>query len=69
MSLGTPSRRESEGLFRLVADSLPLPSDFWPDKRRNYFNKQRLDFTGRPSSPRSAMVGQMVCTRQTCRIA
>ena len=49
MSLGTPSPRESEGLFRLVADSLPLL--VWisgSDKRCTYFNKPWLDFTGRP---------------------
>jgi PAS domain S-box-containing protein len=49
MSLGAPSPRESEGLFRLVADSLPLL--VWisgSDKRCTYFNKPWLDFTGRP---------------------
>ena len=49
MSLGTPSHRESEGLFQLVADSLPLL--VWisgSDKRCTYFNKPWLDFTGRP---------------------
>jgi PAS domain S-box-containing protein len=49
MSVGTPSQRDSDGLFRLVADSLPLL--VWisgPDKRRTYFNKPWLDFTGRP---------------------
>jgi len=49
MSVGTPSTRESEGLFRLVADSLPLL--VWisgSDKRCTYFNKSWLDFTGRP---------------------
>jgi len=49
MSLGTPSPRESEGLFRPVADSLPLL--VWisgSDKRCTYFNKPWLDFTGRP---------------------
>jgi PAS domain S-box-containing protein len=49
MSLGTPLSRASEGLFRLVADSLPLL--VWisgPDKRCTYFNKPWLDFTGRP---------------------
>ena len=49
MSLGTPTHRDSDGLFRLVADSLPLL--VWisgPDKRRTYFNKPWLDFTGRP---------------------
>ena len=48
MSVGTPSHRESEGLFRLVADSLPLL--VWiagSDKRCTYFNKPWLDFTGR----------------------
>jgi PAS domain S-box-containing protein len=48
MSLGTPSPRESEGLFRLVADRLPLL--VWisgSDKRCTYFNKPWLDFTGR----------------------
>ena len=49
MSLGTSSPRESEGLFRLVADRLPLLvwiSD--SDRRCTYFNKPWLDFTGRP---------------------
>ena len=49
MSLGTSSPRESEGLFRLVADRLPLL--VWTsgsDKRCTYFNKPWLDFTGRP---------------------
>jgi len=49
MSLGTSSPREREGLFRLVADSLPLL--VWisgSDKRCTYFNKPWLDFTGRP---------------------
>ena len=48
MSLGTSSPRESEGLFRLVADRLPLL--VWTsgsDKRCTYFNKPWLDFTGR----------------------
>jgi PAS domain S-box-containing protein len=48
MSLVTPSPRESEGLLRLVADSLPLL--VWisgADKRCTYFNKPWLDFTGR----------------------
>jgi PAS domain S-box-containing protein len=49
MSFDTPSHRDSDGLFRLVADSLPLL--VWisgPDKRCTYFNKPWLDFTGRP---------------------
>jgi PAS domain S-box-containing protein len=49
LSFGTPSHRDSDGLFRLVADSLPL--FVWisgPDKRCTYFNKPWLDFTGRP---------------------
>ena len=49
MSFGTPSHRDSDGLFRLVADSLPLL--VWisgSDKRCTYFNKPWLDFTGRP---------------------
>ena len=49
MSLGTLSPQEREGLFRLVADSLPLL--VWmsgSDKRCTYFNKPWLDFTGRP---------------------
>jgi len=40
--------RESEQLFRLVADAAPVP--IWmsgTDKRRTYFNKHWLDFTGR----------------------
>ena len=48
MSLGIPSHQESEGLFRLVADRLPLL--VWiadSDKRCTYFNKPWLDFTGR----------------------
>ena len=48
MSVGTPSHRESEGLFRLMADSLPLL--VWiagSDRRCTYFNKPWLDFTGR----------------------
>jgi len=49
MSFDTPSHRDSDGLFRLVADSLPLL--VWisgPDKLCTYFNKPWLDFTGRP---------------------
>ena len=49
MSLGTPSPQEREGLFRLMADSLPLL--VWisgSDRRCTYFNKRWLDFTGRP---------------------
>ena len=49
MSLGTRSHRDTDGLFRLVVDSLPLLA--WmsgPDKRCTYFNKPWLDFTGRP---------------------
>jgi PAS domain S-box-containing protein len=49
MSFGTPSHRDSNGLFRLVADRLPLL--VWisgSDKRCTYFNKPWLDFTGRP---------------------
>jgi len=49
MSSVPATHRESDGLFRLVADSLPLL--VWiagPDKRCTYFNKQWLDFTGRP---------------------
>src|SRR4030095_6098431 len=49
MSLGTSSPREGEGLFRLVADRLPLL--VWisgSDRRCTYFNKPWLDFTGRP---------------------
>ena len=48
MSLGTSSHREIDGLFRLVADRLPLL--VWiagSDKRCTYFNKPWLDFTGR----------------------
>jgi len=51
MSLGTPSPQEREGLFRLMADSLPLL--VWisgSDKRCTYFNKPWLDFTGRASA-------------------
>ena len=49
MSAGTPSHRGRDEQFQLVADSLPLL--VWisgPDKRCTYFNKQWLDFTGRP---------------------
>src|ERR1051325_8745653 len=49
MSLVALSARDSDGLFRLVADRLPLL--VWisgPDKRCTYFNKPWLDFTGRP---------------------
>ncbi len=49
MSVGTPSYRDSDRLFRLVADRLPLL--VWisgSDKRCTYFNKPWLDFTGRP---------------------
>ena len=49
MSVGTSWAPEGEGLFRLMADSLPLL--VWicgPDKRCTYFNKPWLDFTGRP---------------------
>jgi PAS domain-containing protein len=68
MSVGIPSHRD--GLFRLVADILPLL--VWisgSDKRCTYFNKPWLDFTGDPSSPRSAMVGQPEYTPQICSIA
>ena len=49
MSSGTPSHRDSSGLVRLVADSLPLL--VWisgSDNRCTYFNKPWLHFTGRP---------------------
>jgi PAS domain S-box-containing protein len=49
MSLGTRSYRDSDDLFRLVADRLPLL--VWIsglDKLCTYFNKPWLDFTGRP---------------------
>src|SRR5688572_29842247 len=49
MSARTPSQRGRDQLFQLVADSLPLL--VWisgTDKRCTYFNKQWLDFTGRP---------------------
>jgi PAS domain S-box-containing protein len=49
VSVGTPSYRDSDGPFRLVADRLPLL--VWIsglDKRCTYFNKPWLDFTGRP---------------------
>jgi len=48
MKVGTRSRRDTDEQIRLVADSLPLL--VWmsgPDKRRTYFNKGWLDFTGR----------------------
>jgi PAS domain S-box-containing protein len=48
MSVGTQSHQDSDELFHLVADSLPLL--VWisgPDKRYTYFNKPWLDFTGR----------------------
>jgi PAS domain S-box-containing protein len=49
MSFDTPSHRDSDGPFRLVADSLPLLVRIsGPDKRGTYFNKPWLDFTGRP---------------------
>jgi PAS domain S-box-containing protein len=43
------ARRESEGRFRLMADTAPVL--VWmsgPDKLCTYFNKHWLDFTGRP---------------------
>jgi len=49
MNFGTPTHGDTDGLFRLVADRLPLLA--WisgPDKRCTYFNKPWLDFTGRP---------------------
>jgi len=49
MTFGTSSHRDSDGLFRLVADRLPLL--VWisgSDKRCTYVNKPWLDFTGRP---------------------
>ena len=49
MSIGTRSDRDTDGLFRLVVDGLPLLG--WisgTDKRCTYFNKPWLDFTGRP---------------------
>ena len=48
MTFGTSSHRDSDGLFRLVADRLPLL--VWisgSDKRCTYVNKPWLDFTGR----------------------
>jgi PAS domain S-box-containing protein len=49
MNAGTPSNPGRDEPLKLVADSLPLL--VWiagPDKRRTYFNKPWLDFTGRP---------------------
>jgi PAS domain S-box-containing protein len=49
VTFGTPSHRDRDGRFRLVADSLPLL--VWisnADKRCTYFNKPWLEFTGRP---------------------
>src|SRR5262245_16569159 len=49
MSIGAPSLPNSDELFRLMADRLPLL--VWisgSDKRCTYFNKPWLDFTGRP---------------------
>jgi PAS domain S-box-containing protein len=49
MSVRIPAQHDSEALFRLMADRLPLL--VWisgPDKRCTYFNKPWLDFTGRP---------------------
>jgi PAS domain S-box-containing protein len=49
MSVGIRSHRDTDGLFRLVVDGLPLLA--WmsgPDTRCTYFNKPWLDFTGRP---------------------
>jgi PAS domain S-box-containing protein len=49
MSVGTLSSPNSDELFRLVADRLPLL--VWisgTDKQCTYFNKPWLDFTGRP---------------------
>jgi PAS domain S-box-containing protein len=49
VSLGAPSYVSRDELYRLMADSLPLL--VWisgPHKRRTYFNKAWLDFTGRP---------------------
>jgi PAS domain S-box-containing protein len=49
MSFGTPSHRETDELFRLVADRLPLLARIsGPDKHCTYFNKPWLEFTGRP---------------------
>ena len=48
MSAGTRSHRRRDEQFQLVAESLPLL--VWiagTDKRRTFFNKQWLDFTGR----------------------
>jgi PAS domain S-box-containing protein len=49
MSSGTGSHRDTDELLRLVADRLPLLG--WisgSDKRCTYFNRQWLEFTGRP---------------------
>lgn len=49
MTFGAPSHRGTDGLMRLVADSLPLL--VWIsgcDRLCTYFNKPWLDFTGRP---------------------
>jgi PAS domain S-box-containing protein len=49
MTFGAPSHRGTDGLMRLVADSLPLL--VWisgSDRLCTYFNKPWLDFTGRP---------------------
>ena len=70
MSIGTRSDRDTDGLFRLVVDRLPLLG--WisgTDKRCTYFNKPWLDFTGDLSSPRSATVGPRACTLQICSVA
>jgi len=70
MSLGTPSARESEGMFRLVADSLPLL--VWisgPTSAAPTSTSPGSTSPGDPSSPRSAMAGQTVYTPRICSIA
>ena len=69
MSAGTSSLGDSDTLFRQVADTLPLL--VWisgTDKRRTYFNKPWLDFTGRPLEDEigDGFVGVHTADRQHC---
>ena len=71
MSLGTPSHRDSDGLFRLVADSLPLLVWISGLRQALHLLQQAVARLHRatPRVARSAMAGQTACTPPICRIA